>query len=154
MGVISALFGVGASAVATKSPVEAIGAIIDDVVTTDEERANAEIIKYRIFMQPQLAQAAINKVEAQHRSIFVAGWRPFVGWVCGLSLFYNHIGHSLIEWFVAIMTAIVIHFDTIGREFLIVPPKIPDEALLIEVLLGLLGIGALRTFEKIKGVSK
>ena len=44
-------------------------------------------------------QNEINKVEAQHRSVFVSGWRPFIGWVCGVALAYNFIVRDLLTWF-------------------------------------------------------
>jgi len=43
-------------------------------------------------------QNEVNKIEAQHRSIFVAGWRPFIGWVCGVALLYNFILRDIIAW--------------------------------------------------------
>ena len=77
-------------------------------------------------------QSEINKVEAQHRTIFVAGWRPFIGWVCGVALAYNFVLRDLLIWF-------------IGPEQ--VPPALQMEHLMT-VLIGMLGLGGMRTFEK------
>ena len=82
-------------------------------------------------------QNEVNKIEAQHRSIFVAGWRPFIGWVCGLALLYNFIVRDLVAW---ISPSIM-------------PPALQMEHLLT-VLMGMLGLGGLRTFEKLKDKSK
>ena len=83
-------------------------------------------------------QAEINKIEAQHRTIFVAGWRPFIGWVCGFALAYNFILRDLLVWF-------------IGPEQ--VPPALQMEHLMT-VLIGMLGLGGMRTFEKFKDKAK
>lgn len=82
-------------------------------------------------------QSEINKVEAQHRTIFVAGWRPFIGWVCGVALAYNSILRDLLIWL-------------IGPEQ--VPPALQMEHLMT-VLIGMLGLGGMRTFEKFKDKS-
>ena len=92
--------------------------------------------------QAQLAQVEVNKQEAQPRSIFVAGWRPFVGWVCGIALAYHFVLAPIILFSVSI-TGIQI-------------PELPSFNMetLTTVLLGMLGLGGLRSFEKYKGVSK
>lgn len=82
-------------------------------------------------------QNEVNKIEAQHRSIFVAGWRPFIGWVCGLALLYNFIVRDLVAW---VSPSIM-------------PPALQMEHLLT-VLMGMLGLGGLRTYEKLKDKSK
>tara|TARA_Y100000385_G_scaffold282354_1_gene336652 strand:- start:9365 stop:9760 length:396 start_codon:yes stop_codon:yes gene_type:complete len=87
-------------------------------------------------------QLEINKQEASHRSLFVAGWRPFVGWTCGVALAY----HFVITPLVLFATAYT------GAEI----PELPafDMESLLTVLMGMLGLGGLRTFEKYKGLSK
>ena len=87
-------------------------------------------------------QNELTKIEAQHRTVFVAGWRPFIGWVCGLALFYNFIIRDLLVWVMKIWTP-----DTI------VPPALQMEHLMT-VLLGMLGLGGLRTYEKLKDKSR
>ena len=82
-------------------------------------------------------QSEINKVEAQHRTIFVAGWRPFIGWVCGVALAYNFVLRDLLIWF-------------LGQEQ--VPPALQMEHLMT-VLIGMLGLGGMRTFEKFNNKS-
>jgi hypothetical protein len=79
-------------------------------------------------------QLEINKVEAAHKSLFVAGWRPFIGWICGLGLLYNVlIAQILSIWFTV--------------------PEV-DPALLTPVLMGMLGMGAMRSYEKTKKVAR
>ena len=89
-----------------------------------------------------MAQVETNKEEAKHRSVFVAGWRPFIGWTCGVALAYHFVLHPIILFAVAI-TGVAI-------------PDLPafDMESLMTVLLGMLGLGGLRTFEKTKGLTK
>lgn len=89
-----------------------------------------------------MAQVETNKVEAAHRSIFVAGWRPFIGWTCGISL----------AWHFVLSPVVVFVTAWIGIEM----PDLPtfDMDSLMTVLLGMLGLGGLRTFEKHKGLSR
>lgn len=94
-----------------------------------------------------MAQLEVNKQEAAHKSLFVAGWRPFIGWACGLSMASNFLLFPLVNmglniWQVA---------DQAGN--LIVIPMI-DLSVMMPVLLGMLGLGALRTTEKVKGVAR
>lgn len=89
------------------------------------------------MMELVKVQSEINKMEAQHRSIFVAGWRPFIGWICGIALAYNFIIRDVIAW--------------VSPD--IMPPAIQMDQL-ITILLGMLGLGGLRTFEKIKDKTK
>lgn len=79
-------------------------------------------------------QTKINQIEAQHRTVFVAGWRPFIGWVCGVALAYNFVIRDLFVWALQPET---------------VPPALQMEQLMT-VLLGMLGLGGLRTYEKLK----
>lgn len=90
--------------------------------------------------QTTIKQIEVNIQEAQHQSVFVAGWRPFVGWICGLGLAYQAILHNLIEWLSGIYG------------FPVPPP--PESDVLIYVLGGLLGLGALRTYEKRSKLTK
>ena len=87
-------------------------------------------------------QLEINKAEAQHRNIFVAGWRPFIGWTCGVAL----------AWHCVISPFVIFGASMAGFEL----PDLPefDMGSLMTVLMGMLGLGGLRTFEKVKQVSK
>ncbi len=92
--------------------------------------------------QLNLAQAETNKIEAAHRTVWVAGWRPFIGWVCGVAMAWHFVGVPLIM-FLAAWSGTVI-------------PELPvfDMSSLMTVLMGLLGLGSMRTFEKMKGLTK
>ena len=76
MGIFSGLFGETAAA-----PITAIGNIVTGIFGDKGEKLTHEEVMARIALQPTLVQTEINKVEAQHRSPFVAGWRPAIGWV-------------------------------------------------------------------------
>mgnify|MGYP003660304683 FL=1 len=87
-------------------------------------------------------QIEINKAEAQHKSIFVSGWRPFIGWTCGIALCW-HFVLAPVTLFVCAYLNVVI-------------PELPtfDMGSLMTVLMGMLGLGGLRTYEKQKGLTK
>lgn len=123
-------------------PIEAIGNVFDKLFTSDEEKAQAKAVLEKIAQQPHILQAEINKIEAQHRSVFVAGWRPFIGWVCGSALAYSFILRDLIAWGISI-----------ARPSIEPPPELAMEHL-VSILLALLGLGGMRTFEKLKGRAK
>tara|TARA_R100000315_G_C5201004_1_gene118195 strand:- start:245 stop:613 length:369 start_codon:yes stop_codon:yes gene_type:complete len=88
-----------------------------------------------------LAQLDINKTEAAHRSIFVAGWRPFIGWSCGVALCWSYVFMPITQFIMA------------QTGYLVELPAM-DMSEMMPVLMGMLGLGGLRSFEKYKGVSK
>jgi hypothetical protein len=87
-----------------------------------------------------IAQMEVNKAEAGHGSMFVAGWRPFIGWCCGLALGLQYVAAPLGVW----------GAELYGKN-LPMPPAL--DQVLWELMFGMLGMGALRSFEKIKGVA-
>ena len=122
-----------------------VGDVLDRFYPNKEERATAERereAKLTAHLASiDLAQLEVNKQEASHRSLLVAGWRPFVGWTCGLALFYTYLIQPMAT-FVLAQTGHLIQL----------PPV--DLSAMMPVLLGMLGLGGLRSFEKYKGVSK
>ena len=88
-----------------------------------------------------VAQLEINKQEAAHRSIFVAGWRPFIGWSCGIAMCYAYIIQP-ITVFILAQTGNLVSLPTL------------DLSEMMPVLLGMLGLGGLRSFEKYKKITK
>jgi hypothetical protein len=102
-------------------------------LATMSERHAQEIAK---------GQIEVNKAEASNRSAFVAGWRPFIGWTCGIALAWHFIFFPVVSFLVILS----------GEDI----PALPvfDMDSLMTILLGMLGLGGLRTFEKFKGVSK
>lgn len=117
--------------------------LLDRFVPDPEKRreAEAEFLKQAMDgeLKQVIAQLEINAKEAVHPSIWVAGWRPFVGWVGGLGLLYATIGQPVITW-----VGLIQGWPA--------PPTL-DTDLLWVVLSGMLGIGGLRTFEKTRGVA-
>jgi hypothetical protein len=84
-------------------------------------------------------QIEINKNEANNPNWFIAGWRPFIGWIGGIAIAYTFIASPLIQWYVKI------------QGLNIVPPVI-DSSQLFNLVLAMLGFGGYRTFEKLKGI--
>ena len=92
--------------------------------------------------QLQLSQLEINKVEAGSTSLFVAGWRPAIGWVCGVSLLYAALVEPIARFIATVLFTYTGLFPIINTE------------LTLQILLGLLGLAGMRSFEKSKGVTK
>jgi hypothetical protein len=87
------------------------------------------------------AQIAVNREEASSHSIFVAGWRPFCGWVCTLGLATNFL-------FIPVCNFVL----TLNQSYVTIPAL--DLSEMMPVLLGMLGLGSLRTYEKTKDVAR
>lgn len=133
MGLLGTIFGGG-----TSEAVNAVGSAFDKLFTSDDERANADIVLEKLRQNPHILQAEINKVEASHRSLLVAGWRPFIGWVCGIGLLWAFLGQPIFQWVVVLSGADV------------ATPTLATENMM-ELVLAMLGLGGLRTVEKIQG---
>lgn len=123
--------------------INVLSTVLDRVLPNKAEadRAKAELLTMQVKgdLDQLIGQLEINKIEAAHQSIFVAGWRPASGWICNIGLVYTFLLQPLLTW-----------ASTIAA--IPVPPQIPFDALY--VLLGsLLGVGTLRTVDKIKGVA-
>ena len=122
---------------AVAEPIEAVGNVLDALFTSDDERLDKEIIKQRLAQQPALAQAEITKVQAQHRSTFVAGARPFILWVCGLGFLFSFVINPILQWIAPESGSPVLPLDV-----------------MMELTLAMLGLAGLRTVEKLQGKSK
>jgi hypothetical protein len=122
-----------------------IGPVLDKIIPdkAGAEKAKQEIEKTLIdnASKLNLAQAEINKAEAEHRSVFVAGWRPMIGWSCAIGIFWLFVGHPL-----------VVYLDSMDG--VVSPIPTIDHDILLELTFAMLGMAGLRTFEKLKGVSK
>jgi hypothetical protein len=109
---------------------------------TQAETAKAQLLQMQV--SGELAQMAgqieINKVEAANANLFIAGWRPAIGWVCALALAYQYLLRPLLSW--ATVAA--------GYNFPVMP-GLDDN--LWQLMMGMLGMGGLRTFEKVSGVA-
>lgn len=86
-------------------------------------------------------QLEINAVEAAHKSLFVAGWRPAIGWLCALGLGWSFIGYPVADSVL----------DILGKDILL---PVVDEEHLWQLLTAMLGMGGLRTVEKLKRVAR
>jgi hypothetical protein len=93
-----------------------------------------------MFMQADTSQIEVNREEAKSSSLFIAGWRPFIGWTCGVALAYTYI-----------LVPLVMYVGFVIGKPLPNPPALDGS--LWELMFGLLGMSALRTFEKFKNVS-
>lgn len=120
---------------------EKLIAHIPDPQARERAKAEAEATLLGLLGQQQQGQVETNKIEAANANIFVAGWRPFIGWVCGAALAYTYIIAPFWAWWLT-----VYHPDA-------ALPILPSDNL-FELVLAMLGLGGLRTFEKLKGVSR
>ena len=116
--------------------------LIDGLFTSDEERENAKLRVLELQAKGQLAQLAVNVQEATSESVFVAGWRPFIGWVCGLAFAYTF----LIQPFLTFVSWTLLAYNGTMLDTASLPTL--DLAMMMPVLMGMLGLGGLRTYEK------
>ena len=121
--------------------------LIDNLFTSDDERNEAKRKLIELDQQGKLAQLQVNMQEAQHESIFVAGWRPFVGWVCGSALAYTYILEPAAKF------AAAVYGDPATMDLVNGLPTL-DMATMMPVLLGMLGLGGMRSYEKRTGSNK
>lgn len=128
--------------------VAAVGGVIDDLHTSDKERLDAEIELRKIDAGLLQGQMEVNKVEAASSSLFVAGWRPAIGWIGAVALGYQFLLYPLLVWIWTLLQA----RDLVPGS-LQPPPMLDTEALWV-VLSGMLGIAGLRSVEKVKGVAR
>lgn len=122
-----------------------VAALLDKFIP-DKDEANRLAHEIATLAERQAHEIAklqgeVNKTEAAHRSLFVAGWRPAIGWICGIGLLSNYILIPVANFVLALTASEII-----------VPSL--DMADMMPVLLGMLGLGTLRTYEKTKGVSR
>jgi hypothetical protein len=120
--------------------------ILDKVIEDKDQKAQLAhelaTMADRHAQDLALAQIEVNKAEAASGSVFKGGWRPFIGWVCGGAFAYHFVLQPVIVF--AVLTA--------GVEL----PPLPefDMTSLLTVLMGMLGLGGLRTYEKKQGITK
>jgi hypothetical protein len=120
------------------------GKVMDRLWPDPEKAAAAKLELFKMQQSGELSiiagQLDINKVEAANPSIFVSGWRPFIGWVCGSGFAIQFVVGPMVEWGAAVY----------GN-----PVKFPqmDVATMMPLLIGMLGLSGYRTAEKINGVA-
>ena len=118
-----------------------VASVIDSIHTSEEEKLDKKILMQRIQQKLAEKQLDVNAKEATHRSVFVAGWRPFIGWIGGLALLFSFILSPCIEWYAK--------FAGID----IVPPAI-ETGPLLAIVTSMLGVAGMRSFEKARGLTK
>jgi hypothetical protein len=134
--------------------IQAVGSALDSLFTSDEERLRAELEFGKLGLEAAKVDAdlirgqqEINKAEAGHSSVFVAGWRPAIGWVGVSALAYQFILYPLLTW-------LWVWLQSRGWvDAGISPPPLLDVEALLVLLTGILGIAGTRTFEKVRGVA-
>mgnify|MGYP003679661950 CR=1 FL=1 len=123
-----------------------LSGVLDRFFPNKEKAAEAqraiEVALIENSSQINLAQIEVNKEDARSKNWFQNSWRPFIGWTCGIALCWHFIGLPVATFFISWFG-----FDV---------PELPyfDMDSLLTVLLGMLGLGSLRTFEKMKGLTK
>ncbi len=129
-----------------KPIVSMLDMVLDRLIPDKNQRAKAaealKTMQTNGELQLLAGQLEVNKVEAAHKSLLVAGWRPMVGWICAASLGYNYVIKQIVG------TVLAITMEA--------PPELPsmDTGELMPLLLGLLGLAGYRTYEKRQGVSR
>jgi len=142
--------------------VAGVGKIADDLFTSDEERLKISLQEKMVDAQLIQGQLAINQEEAKHSSVFVAGWRPAIGWVGAIALAYQFILFPLLVWIWSLLQAkgvIPCHvdpsripIDKLAECSFHSPPEISGEALWT-IVSGMLGLAGMRSFDKVKGTA-
>lgn len=121
---------------------EIIGKFIEDKDQKNKLAHEIATMAEKHALEMAKGQMAINAEEAKHRNIFVAGWRPFIGWTCGVALF----AHFILFPSADVITA-YLGYDAVSYPAF-------DMDSLMTILLGMLGLGGLRSFEKYKKLTK
>jgi hypothetical protein len=118
--------------------------VIDRLWPDPAQAAAAKLELYKLQqsgeLQQIMGQLEINKAEAASPSVFVSGWRPFIGWVCGIACAWNWVGISVAKVIAAFFQYPIV----------LTPADLSE---MLPVLMGMLGLGVLRTAEKMKGVA-
>lgn len=134
---ISGLFNIGQSLIKRIWPDPAEQA--KQLMELQKLEQDGDLARLQAHVQLLVGQMEINKAEARHKSIFVAGWRPFIGWVGGIALAYQFVLYPLLLW------AMAWWFPDVK------PPPILDTGALWTIITGMLGIAGMRTFDKTRG---
>jgi hypothetical protein len=119
-------------------PITAIVGTVGTIVSRIwPDKSEADRAQLTLALQEQLSQSEINKIEASNERLFVSGWRPYIGWVCGIAFSWQFVLQPIV---IFILAAFNIH--------LVLPAF--DTGTFMPVLLGMLGLSSMRSFEKVK----
>lgn len=117
---------------------ELAGNVINKIWPDKTEQEKAELALIVATVQGQMA---VNQTEAAHPSVFVSGWRPYIGWVCGMAFAWNWIGLPV--------TKVALSLN--GIDMTLEPASMAE---MMPVLLGMLGLAGMRTYERVEGVAR
>ena len=123
------------------SIIDSVGKVAGDLITTDKEKMQLEIENRKLDMAVDMAQIEVNKIEAASSSLFVAGWRPFIGWGCGSAFLYS----AMVEPIARFVAQVGFHYTGAFPQL--------DTNLTMQVMVGMLGMAGMRSYEKTKGVA-
>lgn len=128
--------------------IDSIGKIIDNVWTSDKEKLELALKEKAIDASIAQSQMAVNQAEAVHANLFVAGWRPAIGWIGATAIAYQFLCYPLMMW-------IWVFGQGKGwiPQTLNPPPMIKADELWV-IITGMLGIAGLRSFDKKNGVAR
>lgn len=138
--------------------VKGVGSIADDLFTSDEERLKIALKEKELEVSLIRGQLEVNAREASHTSVFVAGWRPFIGWIGGIALAYQFVLYPLLIWIWALGQAqgwIPCYIDPVQTQgaCTFTSPPVFDAGPLFAIVTGMLGIGGMRSYDKLKGTN-
>ena len=118
------------------------GKVIDRLWPDPAQAAAAKLELFKLQQSGELAQLAVNTEEAKHPSVFVSGWRPAIGWICGLACAWNWIGLPVVKVALLIWS---------NRTIPLAPADLTD---MLPILVGMLGLSGYRTIERLNGVER
>lgn len=144
-GILAALLGGGAEAAGkgVAAPIEAVGNVLDRLFTSDDERAKAAFVMEKLKQHPAELQVELNMLDAKSESWFQKNWRSAIGWVCAVSL-------ALFYWPQFALAAIV-WVRQAWEMGALVPYPVGQISGLMELVVAMLGLGVLRSVDKITG---
>lgn len=129
--------GIGSAVTGVK---DILGMFFPDKTQEEKDKIAQAFSLMQLQQQADATQVAVNTTEASNTSLFVSGWRPFIGWVCGLAFFAKFMGGPLVF--------IVAEF--FNRNITLPPIDMTE---MLPILIGMLGLGGMRTYEKLNGVA-
>lgn len=136
MGLIAKILGLDLGGIAS-----GVSGAIDKFVETPDEKAAAKLLIAKMEHEKDKWQTEINSIEAGHRSLFIAGWRPLVGYICAFALAWG--------WIIRPILIVILSVLNVEVEM---PAIATNEA--ISLVMALLGMSGLRSYEKSKGLTQ
>jgi hypothetical protein len=134
------IFG-GIAGDAITAAIKPIAQGLDELFTSDDERLTHDETLARIKQSPYLASLQVSLQALKHRTVFVAGGRPYLLWVCGTAIAYNYILRDIMAWGIKVWYPLMI------------PPPALEMGVMLTVLGTVLGVGGMRSYDKAKGTS-